>query len=94
MPTEESVVLDKEEVSLQMLSKIGLQSIKVRFLPAKIAYENYLSGRQLDISPGAVRLRRVGHMILGSKGVAFSDENRKILRFTGGLLLRQQKQQK
>lgn len=50
LPTEESAVLDKEEVSLQMLSKIGLQSIKVRFLPAKMAYDNYLSGRKLDIS--------------------------------------------
>lgn len=50
LPTEESTVLDKEEVSLQMLSKIGLQSIKVRFLPAKMAYDNYLSGRKLDIA--------------------------------------------
>lgn len=50
LPTEESAVLDKEEVSLQMLSKIGLQSIKVRFLPAKMAYDNYLSGRKLDIA--------------------------------------------
>lgn len=50
LPTEEDAVLDKEEVSLQMLSKIGLYSIKVRFLPAKMAYDNYLSGRKLDIS--------------------------------------------
>ena len=50
MPTEENAVLDKEEVSLQMLSKIGLQNIKVRFLPAKMAYDNYLSGKKLDIS--------------------------------------------
>ena len=50
LPTEDDAVLDKEEVSLQMLSKIGLQSIKVRFLPAKMAYENYLSGRKLDIA--------------------------------------------
>lgn len=50
LPTEDGTVLDKEEVSLQMLSKIGLQSIKVRFLPAKMAYDNYLSGRKLDLS--------------------------------------------
>lgn len=50
LPTEDDAVLDKEEVSLQMLSKIGLQSIKVRFLPAKMAYDNYLSGRKLDIA--------------------------------------------
>jgi len=50
MPTERDCVLDKEEVSLQMLSKLGLQSIKVRFLPAKTAYDNYLSGRKMDIS--------------------------------------------
>ncbi|MCI8481495.1 MAG: LlaJI family restriction endonuclease [Oscillibacter sp.] len=50
LPTEESAVLDKGEVTLQMLSKIGLQSIKVRFLPAKMAYDSYLSGRKLDIS--------------------------------------------
>lgn len=50
LPTEEDGVVDKEEVSLQMLSNLGLQSIKVRFLPAKIAFDNYLSGRKLDIS--------------------------------------------
>ena len=50
MPTEKAEVIDKEEVSMQMLSKFGLQSIKVRFLPAKMVYENYLSGRKMDIS--------------------------------------------
>lgn len=50
MPTEENATVDKEEVTLQMLSKLGLESIKVRLLPATIAYDNYLSGRKLDIS--------------------------------------------
>ena len=50
MPTEEAVTVDKESVSLQMLSKLGLESIKVRFLPATMAYESYLSGRKLDLS--------------------------------------------
>ena len=49
-PFELPQVIDKEEVSMQMLSKFGLQSIKVRFLPAKMVYENYLSGRKMDIS--------------------------------------------
>lgn len=50
MPTEENDTVDKESVSLQMLSKLGLESIKVRFLPATIAYESYLSGRKIDLS--------------------------------------------
>ena len=48
MPTEKNTVVDKETVSLQMFAK--LESIKVRFLPAAMAYENYLSGRKLDLS--------------------------------------------
>ena len=43
-------LFEENEYPWQMLSKIGLQSIKVRFLPAKMAYENYLSGRKLDIA--------------------------------------------
>ena len=50
MPTEENDTVDKESVSLQMLSKLGLESIKVRFLPATIANESYLSGRKIDLS--------------------------------------------
>lgn len=50
MPTEENITVDKEDVYLQMLSKFGLESIKVRFLPATVAYDNYLSGRKFDIS--------------------------------------------
>lgn len=50
MPTEETVIVDKETVSLHMLSRLGLESIKVRFLPATMAYESYLSGRKLDLS--------------------------------------------
>ena len=48
MPTEKNTVVDKETVSLQMFAK--LERIKVRFLPAAMAYENYLSGRKLDLS--------------------------------------------
>lgn len=49
MPTEEREVIDKGEVSMKMLRNLGLQDIKVRFLPATIAYEYYLSGRKMEI---------------------------------------------
>ena len=35
---------------MQMLSALGLQNIKVRFLPADMVYEHYLSGRKMEIS--------------------------------------------
>ncbi len=50
MPTEEDAIIDKGEASMKMLSGLGLQNIKVRFLPARDAYECYLSGRKMDIS--------------------------------------------
>jgi len=49
MPTENSEVEHKGEVSLSMLSGLGLQDIKVRLIPAKMAYEYYLSGRKMVI---------------------------------------------
>lgn len=49
MPTEEREVVDKGEVSMNMLKDLGLQNIKVRLLPAVLAYEYYLSGRKMDI---------------------------------------------
>lgn len=50
MPTEGEAVIDKGEVSMKMLSSLGLQNIKVRFLPAAMAYEHYITGRKMDIS--------------------------------------------
>lgn len=50
MPTEEKTIIHKGEASMQMLSALGLQNIKVRFLPADMVYEHYLSGRKMDIS--------------------------------------------
>ena len=50
MPTEEKIIIHKGEVSMQMLSALGLQNIKVRLLPAERVYEHYLSGRKIDIS--------------------------------------------
>lgn len=49
MPTENKEVEDRGEASMEMLSGLGLQSIKVRFVPATMVYEHYLSGRKLDI---------------------------------------------
>lgn len=37
-------------MSLQMLHGLGLQNIEVRFLPADIAYEHYLSGKKLNVA--------------------------------------------
>lgn len=50
MPTEKPDVGIRGEVSMEMLSGLGLQNIKVRFLPADMAYEHYLSGRKMDVS--------------------------------------------
>ena len=50
MPTEKDSVLDKGEVSMQLFSMLGLQNIKVRFIPAKNVYDYYLTGRKMDIS--------------------------------------------
>lgn len=50
MPTEEKNIIHKGEASMQMLSALGLQNIKVRLLPAETVYEHCLSGRKMDIS--------------------------------------------
>ncbi len=50
MPTENNQVENKGKVSMEMLSNLGLKDIEVRFLPATMAYEHYLSGRKIDIS--------------------------------------------
>lgn len=49
LPTEGNNVVEKGEVAMQMLSSLGLAEIKVRLLPAKMAYDCYLRGRKLDI---------------------------------------------
>lgn len=54
MPTENKKIEDRGEVSLEMLRGLGLQNIKVRFLPADVAYGHYLSGSKMDI--GTLRL--------------------------------------
>lgn len=50
MPTEGKNIIHKGEASMQMLSALGLQNIKVRFLPAEKVFEHYLSGRKMEIS--------------------------------------------
>lgn len=50
MPTEKKEIIDKGEVSMPMLSSLGLKDIKVRFIPANIVYNNYLSAMKMDIS--------------------------------------------
>ena len=50
MPTEEAEVADMGEVSMKMLSCLELEDIKVRFLPAKTAYEHYLAGTKMNVS--------------------------------------------
>lgn len=54
MPTENESIEDHGEASMEMLSSLGLQNIKVRFLPARMVYDHYLSGRKMDI--GLLRL--------------------------------------
>lgn len=50
MPTDSKKVINKGEVSMEMLSSLGLQDIKVRFIPAQMAYDYYLTGRTMDVS--------------------------------------------
>ena len=54
MPTENKEIEDHGEASMEMLSSLGLQNIKVRFLPADMVYDYYLSGKKMDI--GLLRL--------------------------------------
>ena len=50
MPTENKEIEDHGEVSMQMFFSMGLQDIQVRFLPAKMVYESYLSGKKMNIN--------------------------------------------
>lgn len=48
LPTEEDRVIVKGEVVLDMLSNLGLEPIKVRYIPAIEVYECYLSGKKMN----------------------------------------------
>lgn len=49
VPTEKAEIENRGEVTLEMLQALGLQNIKVRLIPAELAYDHYLSGRKMDI---------------------------------------------
>lgn len=49
LPTEQSEVQDKGDVELQILHNLGLQNILVRFVPATMFYEHYLSGKKVSV---------------------------------------------
>ena len=49
LPTEKNNIEDKGEVRLEILNSLGLKDIKIRFIPASIAYDLFLSRRKMDI---------------------------------------------
>ena len=49
LPTENNEIVDKGEVRMEMLSNLGLQDIKIRLIPATMAYDLYLSGSKMDM---------------------------------------------
>lgn len=49
LPTEKDEVIEKGEVSMQILSDLGLKNIKIRLLPAQAAYDYYLSGNKIEV---------------------------------------------
>ncbi len=50
MPTQKDEIIEKGQVSMEMLDGLGLEPIQNRLIPAKKAYELYLHGQKLDIS--------------------------------------------
>lgn len=49
LPTENTCIEDKGEVKLEMLEKLGLQNIKIRFIPTSLAYKLYLLEKKMNI---------------------------------------------
>lgn len=49
LPTENTYIEDKGEVKLEMLEKLGLQNIKIRFIPTSLAYKLYLLEKKMNI---------------------------------------------
>lgn len=49
MPTENKEIEERGEVSMEMFSALGLQNIQVRFLPADMVFDYYLTGRKMDV---------------------------------------------
>ena len=50
MPTAKGVVENMGTVSMKMFDKFGLQNIKVRYIPASVAYDYYLSDKIINIA--------------------------------------------
>lgn len=50
LPTEEDTIIDLGEVSMKMFSNLGLENIRVRCIPASLAYDFYLLDKKLDIN--------------------------------------------
>jgi len=51
MPTDlDYVITDKGAATLNMYSRMGLEDIRIRMLPAMIMYNYYLSGKKYDLS--------------------------------------------
>lgn len=50
LPTEEDTIIDLGEVSMKMFLNLGLENIRVRCIPASLAYDFYLLGKKLDIN--------------------------------------------
>jgi len=50
MPAENTKVEFRGEASMEMLSVLGPQNIKARFIPVTMAYDHYLSGLKMNIS--------------------------------------------
>lgn len=48
LPTENDCIEDKGEAKLKMLENLGLQNIKIRFIPASKAYDLYLTERKIN----------------------------------------------
>lgn len=50
LPTENSVVEELGNVSMEILTTLGLEKIQVRLLPAEVIYSKYLKKMKFDIS--------------------------------------------
>ena len=48
-PTASSEIIEKGIVSVNMLSNLGLQDIKVRLLPAELIYRHYIENTKFNI---------------------------------------------
>ncbi len=49
-PTEQDDVVNAGDVELKMMHNLGLENIQIIYLPAKVAYMHYLTGRPLSLS--------------------------------------------